>query len=293
MEEYVKKATRVSVIGLVINIVLSLVKLAAGLLAHSTAMVSDAVHSASDVVSTLVVIAGLRVTGKKSDRGHPFGHERLESIASLCLAVLLAGTGVWMGASGIRRLISEGALMEPEWPAMATALLSIAVKEWMYRYTKKHALALGSSGLLADAWHHRSDALSSVASVVGIGGAMLGLPVFDPIASLVICLLILKAGVDIARMALRQVVDAPVDSDIVRRIAEITAAQHNVLRVDALRTRQFGAKFYVEVEIGIDSALTVAQGHAAADLVHDAIEEEFPGVKHCMVHVNPVDDLNP
>ena len=209
ISEETRIAMKVSVISIVINLLLSLLKLAAGLIAKSEAMVSDAVHSASDVFSTFIVMIGVAVSGKKSDSGHPYGHERMECVASIVLAIILAATGIGIGASGIGKIMSgdPAALQVPGKLALAAAVLSILVKEWMYWYTRAAAKKINSGALMADAWHHRSDALSSIGAFAGILGARLGFPVLDPIAGLLICLCIEKAALDIFRDAAAKMVD--------------------------------------------------------------------------------------
>lgn len=282
-------AMRVSVVTIAGNILLTLIKLAAGIAAHSGAMISDAVHSASDVLSTLVVIVGFKLAGKESDREHPFGHERFECVAAILLAMMLAATGVGIGWAGVRNLLgSSGPLPTPGWVALAAAVLSIVSKEAMYWYTRAAAKKLGSASLMADAWHHRSDALSSVGSFAGVLGARLGVPALDPAASVVICLFILKAAWDIFQDAVDKMLDTACPKEMEEDMRRTALAQPGVLRVDRLQTRLFGERVYVEVEIAADAQAPLYLAHEASARVHHAIEEQFPNVKHCMVHVNPL-----
>lgn len=283
------QAIRVSTVSIVINLLLSAFKFAAGLFGNSSAMLSDAVHSASDVFSTLIVIIGVNIAGKKSDSSHQYGHERMESMASVLLAGVLFATGVGIGMDGIRKIVSgtAGDLPVPDLLPLIAAVVSIAVKEWMYWYTRATAKRIHSPSLMADAWHHRSDALSSVGSLVGIAGARLGLPILDPIASVVICLLIIKAAYDICRSAIGQMVDRSIDGKTTEKIRELVLSVEGVLGVDLLMTRLFGSKFYVDIEIAVDGSQTLYSAHAIAERVHDAVEAEFPNAKHCMVHMNP------
>lgn len=284
-------AMRVSAVSIAGNLALSLLKLLAGVIAHSGAMISDAVHSASDVFSTFIVIIGVQLSGKDSDEEHQYGHERLECVASILLALVLALTGVGIGAAGIEK-ITGGNYNDLEIPgllALGAAILSIVVKEWMYWYTRAAAKKINSGALMADAWHHRSDALSSVGALIGIAGARLGFPVLDPVASVVICLFILKAAFEIFKDAMDKMVDKSCDEETVVHIREIILAQPGVEGVDVIRTRLFGAKMYVDVEIQADGEKTLNETHAIAEQVHDAIETEFAQVKHCMVHVNPAE----
>ena len=225
MENTTNTALRISRAAILVNLALAGAKLAAGVIAHSGAMVSDAAHSASDVVSTIVVIIGMRAASKDSDREHPYGHERMECVAALLLAAALLVTGLAIGAEGVKKILSSGeqALEIPGALALGAAILSIIVKEVMYRVTVSAAKRIHSPALMADAWHHRSDALSSIGALIGIGGARLGLPVLDPIASLVICLMILKAAYDIFRDAVDKMVDRSVDADTETRLRQFVS----------------------------------------------------------------------
>ena len=286
---HVKTANRVSAVSIFVNVFLSVIKLAAGILAHSAALVSDAVHSLSDVFSTVAVIAGVNISARKADAGHQYGHERIESIFSVLLSVLLFATGISIGIAGVRSVIS-GSYREAVIPGMAAlvaALLSIAVKEWMYHYTIRAAKRIRSTALKADAWHHRSDALSSIGSFAGVLLARLGFPIFDPVASVIICVFVIKAAYDIFREATDELVDKSADEEVCERLKETIMAQDGVMGIDSLKTRIFGAKLYVDVEIGCNGEWTLYRAHSVAENVHDSIENNFPEVKHCMVHVNP------
>lgn len=282
-------AMKVSGVSIVLNIVLSLFKLIAGILAHSTAMISDAVHSASDVISTIMVIIGISVSSKKSDREHQYGHERLECVSSILLAVLLFITGAGIGITGIEKIIYKdmGNMEIPGMLALAAAVISIGLKEWMFWYTRAAAKKIQSGALMADAWHHRSDALSSVGSFIGIFGARMGFPVMDPIASVVICVFIGKAAVDIFKDAVDKMVDHSCDEETVGQMKQVILDQPGVHSLDMIKTRLFGSRVYVDIEISADEDMTLKEAHRIAEDVHHSIEREFKAVKHCMVHVNP------
>ena len=286
----VKIAMKVSKISIAVNLLLSVFKLIAGIVAHSGAMVSDAVHSASDVFSTIVVMIGVNISSKASDKEHPYGHDRLECVAALLLAVILALTGLGIGKSGFDKLFgsSMDTLPVPGVLAMAAAIVSIAVKEWMYWYTRGAAKKINSSALMADAWHHRSDSLSSIGALAGIIAARMGFPAGDPIASLVICLFIIKAACDIFRDALDKMVDHSCPDEIVEKINALVLSQEGVEKIDDLKTRLFGPKVYIDLEIAVDGTKTLNEAHEIAQRVHDLIEAKMPEVKHCMVHENPV-----
>lgn len=286
-------AMRVSGVSIFVNVVLSLFKLLAGIIAGSGAMISDAIHSASDVASTVVVIIGVNMAGKKSDKEHQYGHERLECVSSILLAGLLMVTGVGIGISGIQKIIdgtSGKDLMVPGMLALVAAVVSLVVKEWMFWYTRAAAKKINSGALMADAWHHRSDALSSIGAFIGILGARMGYPILDPIASVVICIFIAKAAIDIFRDAIDKMVDHSCDEKTVQEMRKVILETEGVQRIDVLRTRLFGSKIYVDIEIAADDDMTLKEAHTIAEEVHRSIEKKFAEVKHCMVHVNPVSE---
>ena len=261
-----RTAMRTARVTMFINLGLSVLKLAAGLIARSGAMVSDAVHSASDVLSTVIVMIGMRAAGKASDREHPYGHERLECVAAIVLAGMLLATGLMIGYQGIRT-IADAENTPPAVPgllALIAAVISIAVKEGMFH-----------------------DALSSVGALIGIGGARLGLPILDPIASLVICLMIVKAAIDIFRDAVDKMVDHSCDEETDRAIRQNVLGHPDVAHIDKMMTRQFGNRIYIELEISVDGSMPLQQAHEIAETVHNDIEQAFPAVKHIMIHVNP------
>ena len=283
-----RMANRVSIITIIINLVLSVLKFLVGFFGHSQALISDAIHSASDVVSTVAVMFGINLSDKKSDTSHPYGHERIECIFSIILAMMLFITGVGIGITAIKNIVSGAEIAIPSKIALIAATVSIAVKEWMYHYTKRAAKKINSSSMLADAWHHRSDALSSVGSLIGVGGALLGFTICEPIASIVICVFIGKAAVDIFMDAVNRLIDRSCTDEEIEQIRECVMEIDGVKNIDKLMTRRFGSKIYVDLEISEDADMTLAEAHSIAELVHDNIEEKIPEVKHCMIHVNPL-----
>ncbi|MDO4622777.1 MAG: cation diffusion facilitator family transporter [Eubacteriales bacterium] len=285
-KQIVNKLSRIGIGG---NILLSIFKLLAGILGHSGAMVSDAVHSLSDVFATLVAWIGTVLSEKHPDSDHPYGHERFECVASMILGGLLAVTGAGIGYAGLQNVLN-GAYKELQIPTLlplAAAGISIAVKEAMYHYTMYYAKKLNSDVFKADAWHHRSDALSSVGSFVGIAAARFGFPIMDSIASIVICIFILKVAYDVFKDALDKMIDKSCDSAFTQSVHDFIADQNGVLRIDLLQTRLFGSKVYMDVEISAAGESSLVQAHEIAEQVHHGIEKNFPQVKHVMVHVNP------
>ncbi|MCI6630077.1 MAG: cation diffusion facilitator family transporter [Lachnospiraceae bacterium] len=253
-----KIANRVSLITIIGNVALSVVKLLAGIIAHSSAMISDAVHSASDVFSTFVVIIGIKLASKEPDKEHPYGHERLECVAAIILSVVLFITGLGIGMGALKNILqgNHGNLQVPGILALIAAIVSIVSKEAMYWYTRHYAKKIDSGALIADAWHHRSDAFSSIGALIGIGGARLGFPVMDSIASLVIFVFIAKASIDIFKDAMDKMVDHSCDEDTERQIYDCVMRNKDVMGIDLLQTRIFGNKIYVDVEIQADGSCT-------------------------------------
>lgn len=282
---------RVSNISIVVNVLLSAIKFVVGVIANSGAMISDAIHSVSDVFSTIIVMIGANAAAKDPDLEHPYGHDRMECIAAIVLAIVLFITGIGVGITGVKKIFggNYGDLAVPGALALVAAVISIVVKEGMFWYTRFYGKKVDSTALLADAWHHRSDALSSVGSFIGILGARLGFPICDPLASVVICLFIVKAAYNICKEALDKMVDKSCDDETERKMSDLIKSQEGVISLDLLMTRMFGSKLYVDVEIGADENTPLRDSHAIAENVHNAIEANFPKVKHCMVHVNPVE----
>ena len=252
-------------------------------------MISDAVHSVSDVFSTIVVMIGIKFASKKPDKEHPYGHERLECVTAIILAMILFVTGLGIGLTAITNILFSdyGQLSTPGIFALIAAIVSIIVKEGMFWYTRYYAKKIDSGSLMADAWHHRTDAFSSIGALVGIAGARLGFPVMDSIASLVIFLFIAKAAFDIFKDAMDKMVDHSCDEETEKAIYECVLRNENVIEIDLLKTRIFGNKIYVDVEIQADASHTLLEAHHIAETVHNDIEQSFPKVKHIMVHVNP------
>lgn len=280
---------RVSVISIVGNLLLTVFKLIAGILACSYGMISDAVHSASDIFSTVIVMFGIKAANKKADGKHPYGHERFECVAAVILAVVLLGTGLVIGYGAVINMINGAypVFNRMGMLAITAALLSIGVKETMYWYTRHVALKINSSALRADAWHHRSDALSSVGSLVGLVGAKFGMPVLDSVAGIIICLFIVIAAVSIFCEAIRKMTDEACGEQVNQMIVELISDFPDVTKIDSLKTRKFGDRIYVDLEICIRSTLSFAQAHTVAEAIHHGIEKNIAGTKHCSVHFSP------
>lgn len=287
--DFQKIANRVSVVSIIQNVLLSLFKLFAGIFANSNAMISDAIHSASDVFSTIVVIIGVRLSSRDSDREHPYGHERMECVAAIILSIVLFITGLGIGIQALQAILNGNyeTLQMPGILALIAAIVSIITKEAMYWYTRHYAKQIDSAALMADAWHHRSDAFSSIGALIGIAGSRMGFPIMDSIASLVIFIFIAKAAFDIFKDAMDKMVDHSCDENMEKAIYDCVISHEDVLGIDLLQSRIFGNKIYVDLEIELDASYTLEKAHRIAEDIHEDIEKNFPKVKHVMIHVNP------
>lgn len=287
--DFEKTAVRVSRVSILSNAALTLFKLLAGIVAHSGAMISDAVHSASDVLSSIVVIVGIRLSSKTSDEDHPYGHERFECVAAIVLAVILCITGLFIGHNAIEKFTAGAwdTAQKPGLLALIAAAISIVAKEAMYWYTRFYAKQLDSGALMADAWHHRSDALSSIGALFGIWGTRMGFPWLDAAASLLICCFIVKAAYDIFTDSIEKMVDHACSPEMQAQLIACAREQDGVLEVGRLQTREFGSRAYVDLEILADGDQTLNQSNIIAEQVHAAIEARFPKVKHITVRVSP------
>ena len=284
----VKTAVKVSSVSIVLNIMLSLLKLLAGIFGKSMAMLSDAIHSLSDVFGSIIVIIGVKVSKKEEDGDHQYGHERMECLASLALGAILFITGALLIYEGIKKIYTGADISTPEMVALVAAVVSIVAKEGMYWYTKISADKINSDALRAEAWHHRSDALSSIGSLIGVAGAMLGVKILDPIMAGIIGLVIIKVSYDIVKEAVDKMVDKACDDETVDKMKKLILQVEGVEGLDLIKTRMFGTKIYVDIEISANGDLRLRESHGIAEMVHDNIEKEFTDVKHCTVHVNPV-----
>ncbi len=280
---------RLSGVGIIGNVILVVFKFYAGIVGKSEAMVSDAVHSLSDVLATFVAFIGMRLSRREADSDHPYGHERFECLASLVLGIILLVTGLGIGVNGVRTIISGdySSIATPSIIAMVAAVVSILTKEGMFWYTRYYAKKINSSVFMADAWHHRSDALSSIGSLIGIAGARLGFPVMDSIACVAICICILKVAYDVLKDSISKMMDTSCGDEWDNNMTEFIEAQPGVEKVDLLQSRKFGEKVYLDVEIAIDGNLSLSDAHDIAEKVHERVEEKFPSIKHIMIHQNP------
>ncbi len=286
LKEREKIGNRVLVTTIYGNVLLTIVKAIAGSIAGSTAMVSDAVHSLSDVLSTIVAMIGMKISSKPADESHHYGHGRAETVATKILAMLIILTGFGIGWTGLKGLINA-TYSKPGIPALWAAFLSIGVKEWMYRYTRKKGEQIKSNALIADAHHHRSDALSSVTALIGIAGGRLGYPILDPIAGIAVAVLIIKTGVELYWQAIQELVDRAPKPEVLKEIARTTVHTNGVINVHDIKARNYGPQVYVDLTICVNRFIPVYEGHEIAHSTVDHIKKHLPEVKDVLVHVNP------
>ena len=289
-----KKIYRVTFIGFAVNLLLAGIKLAAGILGRSGAMVADAVHSFSDMATDVVVIAFAKISAKPKDEGHDYGHGKYETLATIIISLALAavGTGSLVNSSGAIRVVVDGGLLpRPGTVALLAAAVSIVVKEILYRYTVREGRRVSSPSMIANAWHHRSDALSSLGTLAGIGCAyFLGdkWRIADPIAALVVAVFIFKIAFDLIRTGLDELLERSLPEDVEEEILRVVAANPEVREPHNLRTRRIGASIAVEVHVRVDGAMSVCRSHELTEDIERRLRARFGEGTMIAIHVEPL-----
>ncbi|MFA5513383.1 MAG: cation diffusion facilitator family transporter [Sphaerochaetaceae bacterium] len=278
---------KVSLVSIVFSIILALLKLISGVFGHSSALISDGLNSLSDIFSYSVVAGGVAASDKRADTVHQYGHEKLESIISLFLALAIIGTGFTIGYKAVVHLINSDEVPIPTLFPLIVAVLSIITKLYLWRFTAKNAIKTNLSSLKALATDHLSDMLSSIGALIGVIGAKMGYPLSDPLASLIIAALIIKAAIEVFLAAFNVLMDASVDKETIKILKGSILKDRRILALDLLRTRSVGSGYWVEVEIKLPKELSLYEAHRIAEQLHDRLEKEFPRIKHVMVHTNP------
>jgi len=288
-----RKIQQVTLIGCVGNVVLMVCKLIAGLVGHSAAMIADAVHSLSDVVTDVIVLTFVSVSAKPQDKSHDYGHGKFETIATFFIGIALIAAATGIIVSGIMNLVdwAKGADLEaPGKMALWAAFLSIAVKELLYQYTAYHGRKLNSQAVIANAWHHRSDALSSVAAAIGIGGAILlgdRWTVLDPLASVIVGLVLLKVAVELLKTSINELTESSLPQDTEREIEEIITSFPEISQPHNLRTRRIGTRIAIEAHIRMDGAMSLQKSHDLTTEVEKKLRSRFGDDTHITLHVEP------
>jgi cation diffusion facilitator family transporter len=289
-----KKAEFAAIIGIVGNIALAAIKWVIGIYANSKALVADAVHSASDVVGSLAVYIGLRAAKQPPDEDHPYGHGKAELIAAIIVAVLLMLVGFEIGKASFASFFEP--LEPPKMIAVIAVLVSIIIKEWMFRYKFKLGKELNSEALIANAYEHRSDVFSSIAALIGIGASILGgkldidwLVYADPVAGLLVSILVIKMAWQIGKEAIHNTMDHVLHEEETKEMREVVRAIPGVMRIDELHAREHGHYVIIDIKISVDPNITVEEGHLIGKNVKNRLLEE-PNVQNVMVHINPYNE---
>ena len=287
METRYDEANKVTLQAIGWNILLTFIKIVAGVFGKSSVMIADGLHSASDIITSMGVLIGNYISSKPHDKEHNYGHEKAETLVSFLLSLILVGVSLSIGYKASKSLFHLEEVSIPTLLPLSVSIISILIKEYQYRITIRIAKKINSPSLKADAWHHRSDALSSIAAFVGIGGAMLGFKILEPIASVIVAFFVCKVGYDILKNAINELMDVSIDEkqeDEIREIAELT---EGVMNLGSLRTRKHGSGAYVDLVICVDGNLTVKKGHDIATDLEKKIQDCISVVKGITVHVEP------
>ncbi len=285
-----KLKARATWAGALVNVLQTLIKIGFGILGQSAALVADGIHSLSDLLSDLLVIIAVRLGSRAADHEHPYGHRRFETIATVILGASLigiAGAIVWRV---LERMATPETLPVPDVMTLGIAAISILVNEWLYHYTKRIAKKTRSKLLLANAWHQRSDAISSLVVLFGIGAVLLGYPVADAMAAVVVALMVAKIGLNLVIESIKELVDTSLPAELVAEIGEAIHQIDGVEGIHLLRTRQMGEDAYIDAHIVVDPRITVSEGHSIGDAVRDDLIRRFDDVIDVLVHVDPEDD---
>ena len=289
-----KKIYQVTLVGGVVNVVLLVFKFVAGILGHSAAMVADAVHSLSDFVTDIIVLVFVHISGKPEDKSHDYGHGKYETLAMTIIGMALLVVAIGIVYSGIEKIVAwtRGELLEaPGMLALWAALLSIVLKEGVYRYSMVKARVLNSQALEANAWHHRSDALSSIGTAIGIGGAILlgqRWTVLDPVASVIVGLFIVKVAVYLLRDGIGDLMEHSLPDEVEDEILRLAGSVDGVTKPHELRTRRIGNHYAIELHILMDGDITLREAHEKASEVEDLLRRKYGEETHVAVHVEPV-----
>lgn len=287
METRYEEASKITIQSILWNVFLTFIKVFAGVFGKSSAMVADGLHSASDIISSVGVLIGNKIAKTPHDKEHNYGHEKAETLVSFLLSILLIVVSLKIGWGALQSLFDLSRVQIPTILPLIVSVISIAIKEYQFRITIKVANKINSPSLKADAWHHRSDALSSIAAFIGIGGAMLGFKALDPIASVAVALFVAKVGFDILKDATNELMDYSIDDEQENQIIKIAQKTQGVMNLGELRTRKHGAMAYVDLTICVNKDLTVFEGHEIAHKIEKCIIDNMQFVKGITVHVEP------
>lgn len=294
MEERNKTIYKVTIIGSIVNALLIVIKFIAGILGRSSALIADAVHSLTDFVTDIVVLVFVRISGKPRDKEHSYGHGKFETLATLIIGVFLAAAGVGLFISGLDKVISslQGAILpEPTWLALGVAIASIVSKELLFRYTVKIGREVKSDAVIANAWHHRSDSISSLGTMVGIGGAMFfgeKWRILDPLAAVLVSVFIIKAGYDIIKPAINELLEGSLPKEQEEEIGNLISSVEGVKGFHNLHTRKIGNDIALDVHIKMDGDLPLVEAHEIASKVERKLRDNFGKDTFVNIHMEPL-----
>ncbi|MDD5393122.1 MAG: cation diffusion facilitator family transporter [Thiothrix sp.] len=281
---------RVALVGMSVNIFLTIAQIIGGILTHSQALVADAMHTLSDLIGDIVVLFASHHAAKDADDKHPYGHGRIETLATVILGLLLGGVAVVIFMRAWERLAGDAPIITPEPAAMAIAALAIIGKEGLYHYTVHVAKRISSPMLKASAWHHRSDAISSVLVLLAIGGAQLGFPWLDAVAAIMVAVMIFYMAFQLIAESTSELVDTGLDPQEVQDIRDFICAMNGVESLHLLRTRRMGGRVLADVHLQVDGRISVSEGHHIGETVMYRLRRHFPNISDVVIHIDPEDD---
>ncbi|MFH1856349.1 MAG: cation diffusion facilitator family transporter [Candidatus Omnitrophota bacterium] len=277
--------------GLILNILLSAFKFTAGILGKSQAMIADAIHSLSDTVTDIVVLLGLFFGSKPKDKTHPYGHGKFETITAVFISIALLIVAFNLGSSAVKSLLSK-TIHKPGGIVILAAIISIITKEALYRYTLSCGKKINSLAFIANAWHHRSDALSSVIVLIGVTAAHFGIPFCDPLAALAVCIFITKVSFDIMKLSFTELVEGSVDTEIIEKIKNIAVSQPKVLSVHGIKARKIGPKIYAEAHLVLNPSMSLLEAHTIAAKTENDIISQLKEIDEVLIHTDPANRNN-
>jgi cation diffusion facilitator family transporter len=281
---------KVTVVGSVVDLSLGVVKIVVGWLAHSQALVADGIHSFSDLATDFIVLYAAKHSHREADETHPYGHGRIETLTTVGLGIALLGIAFGIGYDAVRRMNDTGLLLHPGALALVVAFVSVIAKEVIYQYTRRAALTLRSNMLMANAWHSRSDAISSIVVVIGVGGAMMGYPYLDAVAAIAVAVMIAKIGFELIRASSKELIDTALEPEVVENIRNKIMDVDGVRALHMLRSRRSGGDALVDLHVQVDPRISVSEGHQIGDTVRRRLLEGFDEVTDVTVHIDPEDD---
>jgi cation diffusion facilitator family transporter len=288
--ELIRQKSRVTYIAALINLFLAVIKVTFGILGQSAALIADGIHSFSDLASDLLVLIALKLGAREADYAHPYGHKRFETLATVILGlglILIAGGIAWDSS---QRLLNPETLMLPNRETLGIAAISILANEWLYHYTQRIGILTRSKLILANAWHHRSDAISSIIVLLGIGAVLLGYSFADTLAAILVALMVGKVGLNLVTDSLKELVDTSLSEEHIQEIRRAIKTTDGVDSIHLLRTRQMGEDAYIDAHIVVNAKISVSEGHIIGDKVKLKLIQTFDYIEDVLVHIDPEDD---